>query len=203
VRYRLRAKRFFRASAARTLLAVLFSLALSSGVAPSGFISATQACSMPCCAGKARHPAGSCSGGHCHARLSVNRNTKAEKFCGVRPLSLRGSKSRNSQASQVYSRSPLLRAERQTATLTEGSTTTRTVEAIFLTNSCPPDCGACAGVFAQLRRSRDSAALSGAARPRPPNVYTSTRFSEGLSPSSSARFKQTRPRAPPFFIFFV
>jgi hypothetical protein len=203
VRYCLRAKRSFRASAARTLAAVLFSLALLSGVAPSGSNSATQSCSMPCCAGKALHPAGSCSGGHCHARINISRNTKAEKFCGVRSLTLRGAKSHYSQASQVYSRTPLLRAEGWTTNAhAEGSTTSRIVAATFLTNSCPPDCGACAGVFAfSQRRSRDSAALSNANRPRPPNGYAAKHIYEVLQLSLSAQRKQTRPRAPP--VFFV
>jgi hypothetical protein len=67
----------------------------------------------------------------------------------------------------------------------------------FLTKPCPPECGTGAVSFAQLQRSRETAALARALRPRPPTVSLQSRFIEVNLFTAIAWQKRIRPRGPP------
>jgi hypothetical protein len=66
-----------------------------------------------------------------------------------------------------------------------------------LTKPCPSDC--CAGVsaFEQVRRSRDSSALTHSLRPRPPDMAGHLYRSHLLPPTTAAWLRHSSPRAPP------
>ena len=57
------------------LVAAAMVFALLSASVPVGALTSAHLCAMACCAGHAPHLAGSCSGGSCHARLSLNQGS--------------------------------------------------------------------------------------------------------------------------------
>jgi len=202
VRRRERTGSLLRSSVARIFLATLFSLALLSGVAPAGPLSAGRFCSMPCCAGKAPHAAGSCLGGSCHARLAVRRKSAPEKFCGLRPrlsltTRLRTDRSANSDYRATREAADALNANSTTSDVRDASTKDAHVAHAALTHTCPPDCGACASAPAQLRRPHDAAALSEAGRARAPTHSSLSPHAQTFTPALSSPRERANPRAPP------
>jgi hypothetical protein len=200
VRRRERTGSLLRSSAARIFLATLFSLALLSGVAPAGPLSAGHFCSMPCCAGKAPHAAGSCAGGSCHARVAVQRKAAPEKFCGLRPerfARLRTDRSANSDYRATRKAADAPNANSTGIGGRDAATKDARVAPAALTHTCPPDCGACASAPAQLRRPHDAAALSEAGRARPPTHSSLSPHAQTFTPALPPQRERSNPRAPP------
>jgi hypothetical protein len=194
--------RMFRLPGARTLraaLAAVLACAVLAGASQSGTHASGGNCPMPCCARKsARRGGPSCSGGSCHARLG-KRAAPRDPVCGV-PLSStrRGAATRRPSdalatltRSSAHTKGPAARTGDARGDRPEG------VQASVLTRPCAPDCGACAGSSAQLRRTRDAVALSHAERPRPPNP--ARRYSSPASLAFNAVLLEgaCSPRAPP------
>lgn len=164
-----------RASLARTVLATLLVLVLLAGVAPfSSFSSSSHACQMECCAGKPPHEAGSCS-------VAFAKGSKSKAHA-----------EHNEQAAHHS-------AQHQTHQPSSGekSTETASIAPLTMTTPCSPACAAISLGSTQLRRQRETAALSSANRPRPPTaVIFNKDFYRVLLPSAERR-RQVRPRAPP------
>jgi hypothetical protein len=182
-----------QAPAARTLRAAILALALLAASTPFNSLALTHFCSMPCCAGKPLHSAGSCTGNSCHAHLARKKTPAPDELCGGHAHMAHGTLLHNQGASHIAQTSYDFADEAQQHTPTQ----TVSVASSFLTKPCPADCGASVGGGAQVRRTRDSAALSHAAQPRPPTRVRLASRSDHMRPALSALRKQARPRAPP------
>jgi hypothetical protein len=168
--------------------------ALLNGVAPYASLSNAKLCSMPCCAGRPAHLAGSCAGGACHARVAVKtQQAEAAHSCEahhtiagmheqgeheghalqshapahavMREHAARHEEAQVREMNFGGARSGLLRGPLPQSTAQPETAAGAT--ASFRT-PCEADCGAGVPGFAQLRRARDSAALAHAVQPRPP-----------------------------------
>jgi hypothetical protein len=71
------------------------------------------------------------------------------------------------------------------------------IAASVFTKPCSEECAAAAFAGVQLRRPRPAATLALALKPRPPTLISRADCFNSLLPSSAARRRQSRPRAPP------
>ena len=156
--------------------------------------------SMPCCAGKAPHAAGSCAGGSCHAHVAVKKQAAPEKFCGLRLRPSLIARLRAESFARSDDRATRTAGVEPHANPTgDGERAAPTINGrvapTALAHTCPPDCGACAS--AQLRRPPDTAALSQAGRARPPTPSSLAPHAQTFAPAHSSPRGQSNPRAPP------
>jgi len=172
------------------MLAVMLLLGFLSSIVPLASVSAGSLCKRECCAGRAPHAAGSCMDGSCHATLAQRpgrvedhraKPAHGEQLCGLHHRVLVKSLALiHSDANQSKTRYD------QTA-----------VSAAAFVRPCQPDCGACASVFTNPNRQKNSAAIADAVRPRAPTV---THFSDSgchLNQILKALCRQCAPRGPP------
>jgi hypothetical protein len=175
--------RFKITSAARAaLVAVLLGVFLS-GILPLAPVAAGSLCALECCAGKAPHASGSCMKGSCPISLLAARlhkhdviADKAERLCGL-PRTLKTTSFTRRQASSPGA------SDR--------------VSSFALERPCQADCGSCASGSANSHRPRNSAAVTGDSRPRPPTITQLPAF--GFRPALTLRTlcRQGAPRGPP------
>lgn len=208
-----------QASPAQAALAIALSFALLAVLVPVDALSASKLCSMPCCAGKAPHLAGSCAGGHCHANLSIVKNEAEPEH--IHASETDTDESSASQESAMHMHGAQMVAEETHApqrkveeisvevegespapdntaqTASANPEQALSIEAAALNRPCAPDCGMSAGNFMQLRRSRDSVALSTAEQPRPPTLVNFYARSDSLAFKASFLCRQCAPRGPP------
>jgi hypothetical protein len=198
VHSRSRPTRLVRMSA-RISLAGTLMLALLTGIAPLNALSSAPDCSMPCCA------SGACATGACDAKLSghsnkarppVNRDDAPSPHCSS--MRTGGASAADNASSDhvdtVEARSP---AQHRHQTPADAQSQSAGVLSGALAKPCPPDCCASASIFAQGRRSRDTAALAHDSRPRPPTIASRLHRSFILPSIADARLRGSSPRAPP------
>jgi hypothetical protein len=186
---RVNSRRVRLMSMARVLLASVLLTAFLSGMVPLASVSAGSMCNLECCAGRAPHASGSCMNGSCQATLTAHPAAKihqakpdqTEKFCGL----ARKIKAKNLARTRV-------KASRQTSP--------NQLLAAAFENPCQPDCGGCAAGFTNSKRQRNSAAIAGANRPRPPTDIHSSDFSSHRTRILKAQCRQGAPRGPPLSV---
>lgn len=191
---------------ARMFVVVLLALVLLAGLIPSGALSATQACKMACCAGKPPHEAGSCNAFLTNAEQEEETPQEAT---GDEHSSHHGEMQMEDAAVETTEDATVettvasehcataKKSSAQHRATPKASTRPASVAAQAFTTPCSEECAAAALTLASVRRPRDAAAFSIAARPRPPTLYSHSSFINHLSFSSAERRRQSRPRAPP------
>lgn len=185
---------------ARIFIVMALALVLLAGLIPPGALSAARICKMACCAGKPLHEAGACkavlpSAGPNEATPETDADEHAAHD-GMQMASAPAERvvetitptghSQTAQPSSTQHPAPR-RARAEQASLTAQAFTT----------PCSAECAVAALALRQVRRPRESAALSIAITPRPPTVIARTDAINILRPSSAERRRQSRPRAPP------
>jgi len=204
LRYRLRTLPVLRRHVVRCFVAAILILVLLSGVAPFNTLSASALCTMDCCAGLAPHAAGSC-----HMNMSAGtRGSHAEESCETTEASdeitggVMGMVSSHSSfeavtidASEHCDRKSS--AEDTRVRSTEKTPVQPSLSAQSMAKPCPPECGTGVVSFSQLQRSRDTAALAHAMRPRPPTITRQRANIETDFLTATAFPKRIRPRGPP------
>jgi hypothetical protein len=149
----------------------LLLLVLLAGIAPFGSL-ASHRCQMACCLGKAPHAEGSCSVAFMSEEKEEAANDQGEEHSDHHAHHSTAQASSSKSSSQNLS-----------------------VAAQVITTPCSPECAAAAS--ASTRSPREAAAMSVAARPRPPSAALYKKdFSGTLLPSGERR-QRIRPRAPP------
>jgi hypothetical protein len=202
VHSRSRPARLARTSA-RIFLAGMLVLALLTGIAPLNVLSSAPDCSMPCCASVAS--GGACATGACDAKLSGHSNKAKPPVNSGDAHSSHCSSMRTGGASAadgassdhvdtVEARPP---AQHGHQTPADAQSQSAGVLSGALAKPCPPDCCASASIFAQGRRSRDTAALAHNSRPRPQTIASRLHRSFILPSIADARLRGSSPRAPP------
>jgi hypothetical protein len=130
---------------------------------------------MACCVGKPSHEAGSCS----VAFASEIEKKASDEHDGHSAHSA----TKHHQA--------------HNASTDKESSQTASVAALAMRTPCSPECAAVASASTQLRRQRESAALTVSSKPRPPTAFIFKKdFSKDLLPSIE-RERCCSPRAPP------
>jgi hypothetical protein len=186
---RSQSSRFQISYAARALIAFVLLAAFLFGIVPLASVTAGSLCNLDCCAGRAPHASGSCMKGSCQATLPTSlrrraRRDEAEKFCGLpRKIQLTSFALRRAKA-------PLPSSSDHVASLA-------------LESPCQPDCGGCASGFANSNRSRNSAAVAGESRPRPPTYNHLSDFSYHRIRILETQCRQGAPRGPPISFYLV
>ena len=196
---------------ARILIAATLTIALVSGSAPFGLTSSGHLCMMSCCAGKAPHEAGSCMHGSCHvdflAAKTASHPTEQEEHCGAtKPRMAQHGEMHMpdapapavqdlSAAVHRHHQPPDSLAQEQSPQ--NSSQPAPTIAVSMLTKPCPPDCGAGICSNSSQSRSRGSAALSHAGRPRPPSSLCLRQASYNPAKELDMLCRRSRPRGPP------
>jgi hypothetical protein len=187
--------------ALRVILGAILSLGILSANIPASAVASAPMCTLPCCAGRAPHAAGSCMNGSCHAFLKgrvrsahVHRQLplqQPEQLCGPLPSIARAT-------AKSLRKSPTLTV----GDSSEQSGTSRSHEAASLSTSnigkpCQPDCGT--GIFSSSSqsRSRDTGAISHADKPRPPTITQADHSSLNCAMALDTLCRRSRPRGPP------
>jgi hypothetical protein len=205
LRYRLRTLPSLRLHIARAFIAAILILVLLGGVAPLSTLSATAVCTMECCVGLPPHGAGSC-----HMKMSAGTpGPDAKKLSGIAEAidevtgGVMGMETSHSfdavtiDASEHCHRKSTAEGERVPSRNDLSAQASPAAQS--LTKPCPPECGTGVMGFAQLQRSRDSAALAHAMRPRPPTIARQSRSIEADLFNATALPERIRPRGPPCF----
>jgi hypothetical protein len=175
----------------RAILAALILCAMVAVVLPLTPVSATSACHLDCCAGRAPHSAGSCMTGACHARIKIKRQAHAaplystinEELCG---LSTRPSAVVNQMAAAKFNRRKIASSESTQSELTTTSAG----------RPCPPDCGGLASAFANTKPSRKAFAGRTHSLRSQSVVSPSDRFVHSVK-SRAGLCRRFIPRGPP------
>lgn len=172
-------------------MAFVLLAAFLSGVVPLAAVTAGSSCALECCAGKAPHASGSCMKGACQITLPTSRARrnhatpdKAEKFCGL---------PRKIHLSSFAVRSGAARLSSSSDHLSSSA----------LETPCQLDCGGCASGFANSNRSRNSAAVVGDNRPRPPTHNHLCDFRYHRIRILETQCRQGAPRGPPISFYLV
>ncbi|MGB9179495.1 MAG: hypothetical protein WCB68_09660 [Pyrinomonadaceae bacterium] len=202
---------------ARAALAMTLALALLAAFVSFDALSSSKLCSMPCCAGKAPHLAGSCAGGHCHANLSIVKKEaepehqhatvdspapqqSAMHMHGAHEMAAAEDRHAHhsvevEQTNSDGAREPSQDSQAQATNVDPEQTAS--IEPVILSRPCAPDCGVSTNGFAQLRRSRDPAALAINGQPRPPTLIKFYARSGSPAFRTSLLCRQCVPRGPP------
>jgi hypothetical protein len=172
------------------MASVLLSAFLS-GIVPLAAATAGSLCTLECCARRAPHASGSCMKGSCQAPLPASRARrhhapleKAERFCGLpRKIHL-------SSFTTVPAEARL-------------SGSSDHLSSMALESPCQLDCGGCTSGFANSNRSRNSAAVVGDSRPRPPVNNHLSDFNYYRIRILETQCRQGAPRGPPISFYLV
>jgi len=179
----------------RAALGGLLSLAFLAVSIPVDAMLPGQACSMPCCAGRATHAAGSCMGDACHAHFLRKKRAAPERLCAARVSSLSGRSIKTSLSSNATLGSTSV-TETASPIQSPSETALRSSEVaarIALTKSCSADC-VCLNNLARTLQSHEVTKLSSAR----PLVCARARLNSSQLPVlASVLQNQSRPRAPP------
>ena len=139
--------RFFPA---RAILAAIILCSVVAVVLPLSPVSATSACQLECCAGRATHSAGSCMTGACHARIKVKRHAHLRFVSSSINEELCGLSARPPAVIRRLSASNISVAQRTT----NGRSTQSELSVTSTGRLCPEDCGGLASVFSSGKQSR-------------------------------------------------
>jgi hypothetical protein len=176
-------RRFKITSAVRAALVAVLLGAFLSGILPLAPVTAGSLCTLACCVGRAPHVSGSCMKGSCKVTLSAARPHKhdaipdqAESLCGL-PRTLKPTSFTRRQVS------PAGASDRVSPSALEGP--------------CQADCGSCASGSANSHRPRNSTAIAGDSRPRPPTIAQLRGFRLHRTLVLRTLCLQDAPRGPP------
>jgi hypothetical protein len=182
---------------ARITLALMLTLALLGGVVPLSSIASSHECGMACCAGKPSHTAGSCS---------TAFSTEEEAETPVAPADEHSAHGHATHASRSEAE-PATSAKQKGAAhhspahhsraSVKSNRTASVAPQTVMTTPCSPECAAASLGSSQVRRPRDPASLTLAARPRPPALTLFAGHFQSPIPQSAEARRSTRPRAPP------
>jgi len=176
---------------ARAILAALILCSVIAVVLPLTPASATSACHLDCCAGRAPHSAGSCMTGACHARIKIKRPAGvaplypavSEEFCGL-----------STRPSAVAKR---MAAANLNGPKTAGSESTQSeLSTTSAGRPCPPDCGGLTSAFANAKQSRKTFAGRAHSLRSQTVVGLSDRFVHSVK-SRAGLCRRSIPRGPP------
>lgn len=178
--------------ALRVISAATLVLSLLATIAPFGVLSSAHVCTMPCCAD------GACATGACEVEFEKAAQTpSAESHCEETAHENHLSAHANTDSSDELCGADNLLKSSVVFTPVDAPLHHASLNSVALTKPCPPECGAGAGAYTQLRRSREHAILSHDGRPRPP-TSVSVFNNESLLTSLKARWRRHSPtRAPP------
>lgn len=185
------ARHFIRSLPVRAILAGLILCSVVAVVLPLSPVSATSACHLDCCAGRAAHSAGSCMTGACHARIKIKRSAHA------RPLSATGNEELCGLSSGPAAVAKRLAASSFSAHEAANNKSTQSeLSATSAGRPCPPDCGGLASSFASAKESR-KVLFSRAQSLRPQSVIgSSNEFVQSVK-SRTGLCRRSIPRGPP------
>lgn len=178
-------KRSGLVSVARIMLAAMLLTAFFAGVVPLVPVSAGSLCQRECCAGRAPHASGSCMDGSCEANLSAapahSHHAEAnpvDKLCGL--------------PAKIETKSFPRTRNKSTAPLSSDQVASSAFE-----KPCQVDCGSCASSSTNSNRQRNSSAIAGAHRPRPPTTLNLPNSGSHPVQTLGAQRRQGAPRGPP------
>jgi hypothetical protein len=192
------------ACALRKLAVAVLAVSLLAAIAPFNISSmAAHSCSMPCCAG------GACSTGACGFNFAAPvKEAEAESHCEHDSNAMTHAVASESEheSSAMEISDELCGAPNVFESVFKSSdfilppeslSRTASVTTQAFSEPCSAECGAGTSAFSQFRRSRETAALGQAYRPRPPTLgFVSENFSHLASLNARWR-RQSPPRAPP------
>jgi len=185
---------FIRFFPVRAILAAIILCSVVAVVLPLSPISATSACQLDCCAGRATHSAGSCMTGACHARIKVRRHAHLQSQTSTTNEELCGLSSRPAAVARRIADSNLS-AHRTT----NNESTQSELSATSAGRPCPPDCGGLASAFASAKQSR-KVLLRRNQSLRPQSVIgSSPAFIQSVK-SRDGLCRRSIPRGPPLSI---
>lgn len=190
---------------ARMIVAAVLALALLSGIAPLSTASSAHMCIMSCCVGKPPHEAGSCG-------MSLSNAEHAEAAHSCETVETAEALSEHAGMMDMHGMQPETVAtadhcdtDEHSApphrSSTDHSQQSSGLAFHALQQPCPPDCRAGACGFSAFRRSRDSAALAHAVKPRPPTSVRDSRGTHHPVFIASAWRRPILPRGPPLSAF--
>jgi hypothetical protein len=183
-----------RTSIARIVLATMLTLVVLASVVPFSSLSSSHECGMACCTGKPSHMAGSCSAAFITKEEAAPPDDKHSAHDHTMRSSdaiseTNASAKRHGAARHSPARHPTsnIKSNRRASVASQAT----------LTTPCSPECASAASGYAQVRRPRDPAAQTVAAKPRPSTRRLfAGRFTVPTPQSAEAR-RILRPRAPP------
>lgn len=176
---------------ARAILVALILCSLGSVALPLGSASATSACHLECCAGRAPHSAGSCRNGACHARIRINPQAHAAPLFPTISEELCGLSSRSSAIAKRMAAARLNGLKTATGESNQSELTTTSAG-----RPCPPDCGGLASCFANAKQSRKAFAGRAHSLRAHSVVSPSDRFIHSVK-SRAGLCRRSIPRGPP------
>lgn len=191
---------------ARISVVALLLLILLAGLIPSSALSALHTCKMACCAAKPSHEAGACnavlpSEAQDHSPQATDADEHSFHHGDMQmpgaATEVTVEATTETEVSSGHCQTAKQPSASHDAPPREKAKQSGNVVQAF-TKPCALACVAAALNTAQMRRPRESAALSIAVRPRPPTLVSRADDINQLLPSSIERRRQSRPRAPPF-----
>lgn len=209
MRCRLQAVLTARALIARAMLAMLLLLVITASALPPGALATALNCPMPCC--KGINAMSSCVGGECHTHFTkqATKPVESDPICkasgrvsatkdGAPPAHHVARKSTPAHvhtAHKIEHNAPQPVSERNT--LAQGTERVGPSMAQPCATDC---CGATQSSGAQVRRTRDSAALAHRFSLRAPTLLAARRTSARHVVASADLRRHCAPRAPPIIL---
>ncbi len=187
-----------RKSIARIILAAMMMLVVLAGAVPFSSLSSSHECGMACCTGKPSHLAGSCS-----TALGDEEQMEATAEPGDEQTTHNSHAGHHSSgdsqtvASTGHHETAKPNQAHHSKSGAKESLRTARIASQAITTPCSTECAAAASASTQVRRPRDPASSSIAARPRPPTLLSFTHHQATLLPVPAERRRLSRPRAPP------
>lgn len=197
---RLRTIRSTRTGIARIFAVAMLALVLLAGMIPSAALSAIHSCKMACCAGKPPHEAGACDVFLPPAEQNEITENAHEHSAHHEPMQMQDEAIVETEASSHHCQTQVhasAQSPQQHQSQHASNNQQAGVSFGAFTKPCSAACSAVALSTSQVRRPRDAASHSIAARPRPPAFISLAGTITALSFSSAERRRQSRPRAPP------
>lgn len=200
---RLRTVRSTHTGIARIFMVAMLGLVLLAGMIPSAALSAIHICRMACCADKPAHEAGACEA----FPTPAEHNETTENAYNEHSSHHDGSQTHDVAVVETTAIVETEASSHHTETTEHASpqqhqpqsAPKRQAQLSFkaFTKPCSNMCAAAALASTQVRRPRDAASHSIAARPGPPTFISRAGTLAAPSFSSAERRRQSRPRAPP------
>jgi hypothetical protein len=176
----------------------MLALVLLAGMIPSAALSAIHNCKMDCCAGKPPHEAGACDAFPMPDEPNATIENADEHSSHHDRMQMQDAAvvqtTTSSNHCQTTEHASLRHQQHQPQRAPEQQPG---VSFKAFTKPCSNTCAAAALASVQLRRPRDAASHSIAAKPGPPAFISRAGKLTAVSFSSVERRLQSRPRAPP------
>jgi hypothetical protein len=189
-----------RTSIARIILATMLLLVMLAGAVPFNSLSSSHECGMACCVGKPSHMAGSCA-------VALGDEEQAEETPAEPSAEQTAHSSHATHSANGDSHEAVAPTKHQGAAKhpsahhsksgAEEPTRTASIASQAITTPCSPECAAAASASTQVRRPRDPASSSIAARPCPTTILSFAGHQTLPLRDSAERRRLSRPRAPP------